>query len=113
MKTPLREIGRVDHQPQDKIIDAMEGVNFDYNYSGQRVGANGQIELSVTTVITDWDKNIYYRTSRYLGHYQDWKNCIRTQLWNHLIDLGVGIMLVRVKLEDFEVDKSNYSPQEK
>ncbi len=54
MKTPLREIGRVDHQPKANITQAMKGVNFDYYYTGQRKGPKGHIELSVTSIVTDW-----------------------------------------------------------
>lgn len=106
MKTMLREIGRVDHQPHDGVIDGMKGVTFDYYYSGQRKGPKGHIELSVTSIVTDWQKNIFYRTCRYLGHHEEWKRCIRSHIIKHLTDLGIGIMLVRAMTDDFEVEKS-------
>lgn len=105
MKTPLREIGRVDHHPKDTIQDAMRGLTFDYYYSGQRMGSVGHIELCVTSFITDCDKNIYYRTCRYLGHNDGWKGKIKAHIFQHLSDLGVGIMLVRAMLDRFEVDE--------
>lgn len=108
MKTQLREIGRVDHHPHDIIYDAMKGLTFDYNFSGQRVGSVGQIELSVTSILTDWDNNIYYRTCRYLGHHDGWKSKVRDHIFQHLTDLGVGIMLIRAMMSDFEVDKSKH-----
>ncbi len=106
MKTQLREIGRVDHHPKDTIQDAMRGLTFDYYYSGQRMGNVGYIELSVTSILTDWDKNIYYRTCRYLGHNEGWKGKIKAHIFQHLSDLGVGIMLVRAMLDTFEVDEN-------
>lgn len=106
MNTPLREIGRVDHQPQNTIKDGMKGVTFDYNYTGQRIGSKGQIELTITSIVTDWEKNIFYRTCRYLGHHEGWKRCIRSHIIKHLSDLGIGIMLVRAMTDDFEADKS-------
>ena len=108
MKMPLREIGRVDHHPKEQIQNAMEGVTFDYHYSGQRVGSVGQIELSVTSIITDWNNNIYYRTCRYIGHNEGWKDKVKAHIFQHLSDLGVGIMLVRAMMNDFVVDKSKH-----
>ncbi len=105
MKTKLREIGRVDHHPQEVIQDAMKGLSYDYHFAGQRVGSVGQIELSVTSILTDWDNKIYYRTCRYLGHHDGWKSKVRDHIFQHLTDLGVGIMLVRAMMENFEVDK--------
>lgn len=112
MKTPLREIRRVDHHPQAGITDGMKGVTFDYYYSGQRMGPKGQIELSVTSIVTDWQKNIFYRTCRYLGHHEEWKRCIRSHIIKHLNDLGIGIMLVRAMTDDFEADKSKCRKRE-
>lgn len=106
MKTPLREIGKVDHHPQDQIKDGMRGVTFDYNYSGKRVGPVGQIELNVTSIVTDWAGNIYYRTCRYLGHHEGWKRCIRSHIIKHLTDLQVGVMQVRALTGNFEANKS-------
>lgn len=96
----------VSHHPQEGIQNAMEGVTFDYFYSGQKVGDKGEIKLCVTSIITDWKGNIYYRTCRYLGHYEGWKGIIKTQIFLHLKDLGVGIMLVRAMMSDFVVDPS-------
>ena len=111
MHAPLRQIGLVTHQPKESINDAMRGVDFDYTFSGERVGKVGQIELTVTSIVTDWEKNIYYRTGRYLGHHEGWKKCIKSHIFNHLIDLGIGIMLVRAMLDDFVVDKSHFKVQ--
>src|SRR5690606_1828728 len=105
----LREIGRVDHQPQSSIKDGMKGITFDYNFTGHRKGPKGQIELTVTSIVTDWEKNIFYRTCRYLGHHQEWKRCIRSHIIKHLTDLGVGVMLVRAMTDNFETDKSKYT----
>lgn len=113
MNTPLREIGRVDHHPQVAIKDGMAGVEFDYYFTGKRMGTNGQIELSVTSIIKDSDNNIYYRTCRYLGHKEGWKKCIKSHIFKHLQDLGVGIMLVRAMTADFEADKRKYKNVEK
>src|SRR5690606_31132420 len=104
MKTPLREIGRVDHHPKKGIVDGMKGVTFDYYYSGLRKGPKGHIELSVTSIVTCWQGNIFYRTCRYLGHHEEWKRCIRSHIIKHLTDLGIGIMLVRAMTGNFEVD---------
>ncbi len=106
MKTSLREIGRVDHHPRKGIKDGMKGVTFDYHYTGQRIGSKGQIEISVTSIVTDCENNIFYRTCRYLGHYEEWKRCIRSHIIRHLSDLGIGIMLVRAMTDDFKADKS-------
>lgn len=101
MKTQLREIGKVDHHPIPGIKDGMKGVEFDYYYTGEHVGSKGQIELSVTSIVTDWENNIFYRTSRYLGHHEGWKRCIRSHIIKHLTDLGVGVMLVRAMTDHF------------
>ncbi|HSP83278.1 MAG TPA: hypothetical protein VLN72_06065 [Gillisia sp.] len=105
MSFPLREIGRVDHQSQNCIKDGMKGVTFDYQNTGKRIGQKGQIALSVTSIVTDWEKNIFYRTCRYLGHHEGWKRCIRSHIIKHLTYLGVGIMQVRAMTGDFEANK--------
>jgi len=108
LKTQLREIGRVDHHPHEDIHDSMKGLTFDYHFSGQRVGSVGQIELSIASILNDWDNNIYYRTCRYLGHHDGWKIKVRDHIFQHLTDLGVGIMLVRAIIDNFRVDKSKH-----
>jgi hypothetical protein len=108
MKAPLREIGRENCHPQDTIEDGMRGLTYDYCFSGKRVGPVGQIELHVTSVLTDWAGNIYTRKCRYLGHKERWRDCIRSHIIKHLTDLYVGQMLVRAMMGNFEVDHKKY-----
>ena len=43
--------------PQPIIQDSIRGVEFDYFYTGRRLGSGSQIELHITSTVIDWDNN--------------------------------------------------------
>lgn len=77
------------------------------------VGTSGQIELHITSVVTDWQENVYVRKAWFMGHKVGWKEVIRRFLLQHLDDLSTGIQLIKMKLRNFEVDKGKFVPWEK
>ena len=113
MPNPLREAGRKDHQPKSGIEDSLKGVKFDYYFTGKRVGPSGQIELHITSVVTDWQENVYVRRAWFMGHKKGWKEVIRLFILNHLDDLSTGIQLIKAMLRDFEVNNEKFVPWER
>ncbi|GAB2769683.1 hypothetical protein [Salinimicrobium soli] len=112
MKNPLKEQGRTDNHPQPEVEESIRGLEFDYSYTGKRMGGS-QIELHVTSTIRDWKTLTYIRKSWYLGSKNDWKGCIKNHIIDHLNDLSVGRMMVMSLLREFEVTESNFIPWER
>ena len=109
---PLRESGRKDFHPRAGIVDSLNGVSFDYYYTGKRLGPSGQIELHLTSVVTDWQENVYVRKAWFMGHKNGWKEVVRRFLLQHLDDLDTGIQLIKAMLRDFEVSREKFVPWE-
>lgn len=109
----LRELGRKDSHPKTSIENSIRGVSFDYYFTGRREGPSGQIELHVTSVVTDWQENVYIRKAWFLGHKHHWKPVIRKFLLDHMDDLDTGIQLIKSLLREFEVDNRKFVPWEK
>lgn len=110
---PLREAGRQDFHPKPGIEDSLNGVSFDYYYTGKRNGPSGQIELHITSIVTDWQENVYVRKAWFMGHKHNWKEVVRCFLREHMDDLDTGIQLIKAKLRDFEVSKEKFVPWER
>lgn len=110
---PLREAGRIDFHPVERIEESLRGVSFDYYYTGKREGCSGQIELHVTCVVTDWQENVFIRKAWFMGHKESWKEVIRSFIMEHLDDLGTGNLLIKRMMQDFEVNDKKYVPWEK
>ena len=108
----LVEIGREQNHPKDFIENAMEKLYIDYSFSGKRIGNKGKIELHITSNLIDKKNNLYTRTCRYLGDKKEWETCIRSHIIKHMLDLGIGYMLVQSLMGNFKVDKHKVQPLE-
>lgn len=113
LRVPLRERGRKDFHPKPGIRNSIQGVSFDYYFTGRREGPSGFIELHITSVVTDWQENVFVRKAWFMGHKQTWKEVIRRFLLDHMDDLDTGIQLIKAKLREFEVDNNKFVPWEK
>lgn len=111
MKTHFQLQGKVDFHPQKEIKDSIKGVKFDFFYTGKREGA-GQIELHITSIVRDWDENVFIRKASYLGHKENWKRCIKDHVRTHLLELHTGEMLVLALMQEFDVTEDNFKPWE-
>lgn len=109
MKTglPLFKMGGKDTGPPQGIEDCIRGVTFDYSYTGRREGKD-RIELHVTTVVMDWQEQVFTRKVWYIGDKSLWKDCIRQHLQGHLRDLNVDSLMVKRIMRDFEVSRDNF-----
>ena len=110
---PLKEAGRRDFHPTEGIKESLRGVSFDYSYTGKREGPSGQIELHITSIVTDWQENVFVRKAWFMGHKENWKEVIRTFITKHLEDLGTGNLLIKRMMQEFEVSQGKYLPWEK
>lgn len=110
---PLREQGRKDSHQNPSIENSIKGVHFDYYFTGRREGHSGQIELHLTSVVTDWQENVYIRKAWFIGYKRGWKNTVRDFLLEHMDDLNTGIQLIQALLRDFEIDNAKYVAWEK
>lgn len=77
---PLLENGRKDFHPKPEIEESIRGVEYEFFYTGKRMGAGKQIELHVTSIVRDWDENVYIRKSWYSGNKEEWKKCIERHI---------------------------------
>jgi hypothetical protein len=72
-RSNLKKVGQKNLQPQREIQNSLKGVDFDYFFTGRREGNGGQIELHITSVVTDWATNTFTRQSIYRGHKEHWR----------------------------------------
>jgi len=110
---PLLLKSKKDISSRAHIEDALKGVEHSYFYNGKRFGNSDNLELNVTTVIMDADKNLYLRSCNYSGQKYTWKTVIKEQLTKHLKDLGVECGLVKSETRYFEVYPEQHLPIEK
>lgn len=110
---PLLERGRSDIRPKEKIDDVLKGVEYNWYYTGKKVGTGNQIELHVTSIIRDWNENEFIRKSWYSGNREEWKKCLENHLRTHLSDLCSGRSFINRLMMDFEVRKANFRSWEK
>ena len=103
----LYRMGVRDSGPGEGIEDCHRGLTYEYSYTGRREGQD-QIELHVTTIVTDWREQVFIRKAWYLGKKGLWKECIRGQLQTHLRDLGVDNLMLKRMLRDFEVSRDRF-----
>ena len=108
----LVEIGREENHPKPSIENAMEKLSIYYSFSGKRIGSKGKIELHVTSKLIDKDNILFLRKCRYLGDKNEWETCIRSHIIKHMLDLGIGYMLVQSLMGNFKVDKQKVLPLE-
>lgn len=110
-KETIQEIGRIDLHPKEVIEESLRGVEFEYFYTGKRAG--GGIELHVTSIIRDWDENVFIRKSWFKGSKSQWKITITRHIRTHLSDLHIGEMLVMRLMTDFQVSEENFREWDK
>ena len=114
MKSPLRLQKKSDHNSQPEIEESIRGVEFSFFYTGRRQAkGSAQIELYITSIITDWNQQQYIRKAWYMGDSKDWKKCIENHVRQHLLDVSAGAMLVMRMMQDFEVKQEHYKPWDK
>lgn len=77
------------------------------------MGTGGEIELYITSNITDWETNTFTRQSSYRGHKKKWRECIKKHIIQHLQSLKVEAGIIRSMMRYFEVDEEKYSSWEK
>ena len=106
--SPLRERGRKDLHPKEAIEESIRGVEFDFYYTGKRLGSGKHIELHITSIVRDWEENVYIRKSWYDGNKKNWRACIKNHVRQHLIDLSSGAMLIMHLMRDFEVREEHF-----
>ena len=109
---PLRVKGKKDYHPKETIEDSIRGVEYDFYYTGKRRGTGKQIELHVTSIIRDWEENVFIRKAWYGGNRSTWKDCIREHVRKHLEDLNVGQLLTRRLMQDFEIRDEHFKKWE-
>lgn len=107
----LEEVGRIDLHPKDTIEESLRGVEFDYFYTGKR--SSRGIELHITSVVRDWDENVFIRQSWFKGSKKQWKSTITKHIRSHLSDLHIGEMLVMRLMTDFDVSEDNFREWDK
>jgi len=101
---PLLRKGIKDTGPDNWIGDPMRGLEFDYFFTGKRLGAHSNIiELHITSTLTAWNEKQYIRNAYYSGDKNQWKEVIKQHIYQHLLDKGTGAMFTRALLRDFEV----------
>lgn len=96
-----------------QIDDALKGLEYSYFYTGKRLGQSNIIDLEVSTLIMDADENQFLRSCLYSGQKDTWKNVIKEQIKQHLIDIGVEEGFVRGETRYFNVSKDYHLPPEK
>jgi hypothetical protein len=112
-RSELKEVQQRNQQLKPKIEDSLKGVDFDYFFTGKRMGTGGEIELHITSVVTDWATNTYTRKSIYRGHKGRWKECIEQHILSHLKDLNSDLGIVKAMMRYFEVDRGKFKSWER
>ena len=113
MLKKLPEMGRKDFHPKPAIEDSHRGVEFDFYYTGKRLGSGTLLELHITSIIRDWEENIFLRKSWYNTDRKFWKDLIRDHIQRHLLDLGVDNIIALGLLRDFEVKEEHFRAWDK
>ena len=108
LDSPLRESGRKDFHPKEAIEESIRGVEYDFYYTGKKMGSGKQIELHITSIVRDWEENVFIRKSWYHGNRETWKNCIKNHVKQHLTDLSTGRVLVMSLMRDFEIREEHF-----
>lgn len=98
----LCEQGGKDYHPKPEIEESIRGVEYEFFYTGKRLGSGNQIELHITSIIRDWEETVFIRKSWYSGNKRTWKKCIEQHVRQHLEDLSTGQMLIMSLMRDFE-----------
>lgn len=104
----LPELGRKEFHPKTAIEESYRGVEFDFYYTGKRLGTSSLIELHIKSIIRDWEENIFLRKSWYRIEKISWKHIIRSHIFRHLLDLEVDKTIALGLLRDFEVKDEHY-----
>ncbi len=112
-RSDLKEVQQHNQQPQPEIQESLRGVEFNYFFTGKRMGTGGEIELYITSIVTDWETNTYTRQSIYRGHKDQWKKCIEKHIISHLKDLNTEPGIVRAMMRYFQVDEEKYKSWER
>lgn len=107
-RSDLKQVQQQNQQSQPFIQDSLNGIDFNYFFTGKRMGTGGEIELHITSIVTDWETHSYTRQSIYRGHKDQWKKCIENHIINHLKDLNTDPGIVRGMIRYFEVDKEKF-----
>lgn len=110
---PLLERGRKDFHPNPEIEESIRGVEYEFFYTGKRLGSGKQIELHVTSMVRDWEENVYIRKSWYSGNKEEWKKCIEEHIRKHLQDLITGYTMIVGLMRDFEIKEEHFRTWEK
>ncbi|WP_156879185.1 hypothetical protein [Salinimicrobium xinjiangense] len=114
MKSQLKLQGKVDLHPQPEIEESIRGVEYDFFYTGKRQALRSPvIELHITSTVCDWAENVYIRKAWYMGHKDQWKQCIEDHVRQHLLDLSAGHMLVMRLMQDFEIGEKHFKEWDK
>ena len=112
-RSDLKEVQQQNLQPQPEILDSLKGVEFGYFFTGKRLGTGGEIELHITSNITDWETNTFTRQSIYRGHKEKWRECIKKHITQHLQNLNVDAGIIRSMMRYFEVDEEKFRSWER
>lgn len=109
----LVEWGRKDFHPKPEIEESIKGVKVEFFFTGKRLGSGNQIELHVTSIVRDWEENLFVRKAWYRGNKQTWRKCIEQHVRNHLEDLATGHMLIMSLMREFEIHEEHFKAWEK
>ncbi len=111
--SPLKEFSRNDYFDKSIINDDMDEFNFDFFFSGKRIGSRKDlIDLFVVTWIMDDAENIFIRYSIYSGDKTSWKDKITEQIKILMQDINVSKEVISGRLRYFEVKSEKYLPTE-
>ncbi len=108
MISELKEKGRNDLHPKESIDESIRGVEYDFFYTGKKLGSSREIELHITSIVRDWEENVYIRKSWYSGNKEKWRACLKNHIHQHLLDLGTGKTVAAGLLRDFEVKEEHF-----
>jgi hypothetical protein len=100
--------GYINHPANEIIEDPHHGVEYDYEYAGEKVGE--QLSLLIHSWIIDYEGKVYSRKGTYILHRKDAIECISEHLKGHLVNMGVDDMTCRRLMRGFTVDKNKCIP---
>ena len=93
-----------------KIPNPIEGVEIDFYYKSGRLGGKVSkvINLSLWTVVVDYEGFVYCMYTHHIGEYHTWKEVIYDRMREHLISLGVDNLQIKRMLRDVEIKKEGH-----
>ena len=113
MSCKLRLQNKTDLFDQDKISTDLIDFDFNYFFTGKRLGDGRMIDLFVVSWIKDTDENLFIRYGVYSGYRKYWKEVITEQTKNLMMAIDVSKEVSTGQLRYFEVSKDNYLETEK